>query len=74
MNQKNIKKIWKNKNFNNNNEIIINGKKDSHIQIKKSKSKLFYCEICNKEMKMGSKSNHIKKSEEHKKNLEKSNK
>ena len=43
--------FYRNKNYeiiNNNNEIIINGKKDSYIQIKKSKSKLFYCEICNK--------------------------
>ena len=34
-------------------------------------SKIFYCDICNVEMKMGSTWNHIKYSKEHKKNMEK---
>ena len=48
-----------------------NCKNEKSIQIKKHQSKIFYCEICNKEMKMSSKWNHIKNSEEHKKNMKK---
>ena len=69
--------FYKNKNYeiiNDNNEIIEKGKKDMSKAKKKYNSKLFYCEICNKEMKMGSRCNHIKNSKEHKKNMEKSNK
>ena len=38
---------------------------------RKYKSKLFYCEICNKEIKICNKWYHLHKSEEHKKNMEK---
>ena len=66
--------FYKNKNYeiiNDDHEIIEINKKDNCEKIIK---KLFYCGICKKEMKMSSKWNHIKKSKEHKKNLEKLNK
>ena len=62
--------FYKNKNYEiikDEHEIMRNCKNEKFIQIKKYKLKIFYCEICNKEMKMSSKWNHIKKSEEHKK-------
>ena len=33
-------------------------------------SKIFYCELCNKEMKISSRRYHLYESEEHKKNME----
>ena len=41
------------------------------MKIEEKNSKLFYCEICNKEIKLANKWYHLHKSEEHKKNMEK---
>ena len=69
--------FYKNKNYEiikDDHEIIEKCKKDSYKIAEKYNSKIFYCEICNKEMKISSRWNHIKYSKEHKKNMEKSNK
>ena len=66
--------FYRNKNYeiiNDDNEIMRNCKNEKCIQIKKHQSKIFYCEICNKEMKMSSKWHHLHNSEEHKKNMKK---
>ena len=50
-------------------EYLIN--EFEKMKIEERNSEIFYCEICNKEMKMVSKWKHIKYSKEHKKNMEK---
>ena len=66
--------FYRNKNYeiiNDDNEIIEKGKKDRSKIDKKYNSKLFYCEICNKEMKISSRWYHLYESVEHKKNMKK---
>ena len=66
--------FYKNKNYeiiNDDHEVIEKNKKDN---CEKMNKKLFYCGTCKKEMKINIKWDHIKKSKEHKINLEKSNK
>ena len=62
--------FYKNKNYEiikDDNEIMEKGKNF----IYEKTQKIFYCGICNKEMKTSSRWNHIKNSKEHKKNMEK---
>ena len=52
-------------------KMKIDEKKKYNKEYFKDYNKLFYCEICNKEMKMVSRWTHLNRSEEHKKNMEK---
>ena len=49
----------------------IDEKKKYQKEYEKQYRKIFYCEICNKEMNIMRKYYHIKNSKEHKKNMEK---
>ena len=49
----------------------IDEKKKYQKEYEKQYRKIFYCEICNKEMKISCRWYHLHESEEHKKNMKK---